>query len=60
MWKDRGRISMSAIEELDKNSNVCKKRARIPIFERIKSKFQGECALKKPLILYTEKAYRTS
>ena len=59
MWKDRGRISMFAMEELDKNSNVCKKRARIPIFERIRSKFQWECALKKPLILYTEKAYGT-
>ena len=51
---------MFAIEELDKNSNVSKKRARIPIFERITSKFQGECALEKPLILYTEKAYGTS
>ena len=51
---------MFATEKLDKNSNVCKKRARIPMFERIGSKFQCECALKNPLILYTEKAYGIS
>ena len=31
---------MLAVEELDKNSNVCNKRSRIPMFERIRSKFQ--------------------
>ena len=40
MWKDRARISMFAVEGLDKNSTVCKKRVRILMFERIRSKFQ--------------------
>lgn len=40
MWKDKARISMLAVAGLDKNSNVCKKTARILMFERIRSKFQ--------------------
>ena len=40
MWKDKARISMFAVAGLDKNSNVCKKTARILMFERIRSKFQ--------------------
>ena len=36
---------MFAVEGLDNNSNVCKKKARILMFERIRSKFQ--CAKKK-------------
>ena len=40
MWKDRATISMFALEGLHKNSNVCKKRARILVFKRIRSKFQ--------------------
>ena len=40
MWKDRARILMFALEGLHKNSNVCKKRARIPMFDRFRSKFQ--------------------
>ena len=31
---------MFAVAGLDKNSNVCKKTARILMFERIRSKFQ--------------------
>ena len=32
VWKDKGRISMFAMDGLEKNSNVCKNRARIPMF----------------------------
>ena len=42
MWKDKARISMFAVAGLDKNSNVCKKTARILMFERIRSKFQKQ------------------
>ena len=40
MWKDKARISVFAVVGLDKNSNVCKKTARILMFERIRSKKQ--------------------
>ena len=39
-WKDRARIPMIAVEGKDKNSKVCKSRARIPVLGRMRSKFQ--------------------
>ena len=39
-WKDRARIPMIAVDGKDKNSKVCKSRARIPVFGRMRSKFQ--------------------
>ena len=39
VWKDKVRISLFAVDGLDKNPNVCKNRARIPTFGRIRQEF---------------------